>query len=66
MDRYILPMIPRLDKLLLNHIAAKHISKSLVLDFVEGEEVFHGRVPWENKIKQTSMKLLTSYTTLGD
>ncbi len=44
---------------------AKGICKSLVLEFVEAEEVLRGRVPWKKKIKELRMKLLTPYTTYG-
>ncbi|KAK5654685.1 hypothetical protein OQA88_7009 [Cercophora sp. LCS_1] len=64
-DRYIFPRIPGLDNFLLTHVVAKGISKTLVLDFVEGEETFEGRVPWKKQIKARSLKLLTPYSTYG-
>ncbi len=57
LDRYIFPLIPGFDAFMLSYVVSKAISKSLVLDFVKGEESFRGKVPWINAIKSPIMNM---------
>ncbi|TGO15229.1 hypothetical protein BPAE_0584g00010 [Botrytis paeoniae] len=51
LDRYIIPLIPGFDDMMMNHFAAPHIAKGQILDFVHSEEVFKGKVSWVYPIK---------------
>ncbi|KAH8660288.1 FAD binding domain-containing protein [Xylariales sp. PMI_506] len=55
LDRYVLGRIPGLDAFLINKIISPLICKSLVLDFVEGNEVFKGKQPWEYALKSPAI-----------
>ena len=55
LNRYIFPSIPDFDDFVLTRVVAGLISKSPVLDFVEGEEHFHGKVPWKHAMKSPSV-----------
>jgi 2-polyprenyl-6-methoxyphenol hydroxylase-like FAD-dependent oxidoreductase len=56
LDRYIFPSIPGFDDFVLTRVVAGLISKSPVLDFVESEEPFQGKVPWKHAMKSPSVK----------
>ncbi|KAI5860105.1 hypothetical protein GGS23DRAFT_249538 [Durotheca rogersii] len=57
LDRYILPWIPRFDEFMLTYIMTTTTRNCVVLNFVEGEEPFQGKVPWANAVKPPSIKL---------
>lgn len=51
-DQYLMPAIPRVNKVLTKYKFSPAISKALCLDFVEGEEPFEGKVPWVHPMKK--------------
>lgn len=51
LDRYVLPAIPKMDEFAINYTVSGPISQTLVLDFVESEEPFQGKVPWKHAMK---------------
>lgn len=51
-DQYVIPFIPCFNNLLMRIKGSPAISKTLVLDFVEGEEPFEGKIPWVHRIKK--------------
>jgi 2-polyprenyl-6-methoxyphenol hydroxylase-like FAD-dependent oxidoreductase len=51
LDRYVLPAIPKMDEFAINHTISGPVSSTFVLDFLESEEPFHGKVPWEHAMK---------------
>ncbi|KAI3393383.1 hypothetical protein diail_4312 [Diaporthe ilicicola] len=53
-DQYVMPAIPRVNKLLTKYKFSPAISKALCLDFVEGEEPFEGKVPWVHPMKKSA------------
>ncbi|KAK3390049.1 hypothetical protein B0H63DRAFT_538208 [Podospora didyma] len=57
LDRYIIPAIPWFDGFFISKVVSPRISKMAVLDFVEGEESFKGKMPWKNGIKVRGKKL---------
>ncbi|KAK9482016.1 hypothetical protein V1527DRAFT_477760 [Lipomyces starkeyi] len=56
LDRYIFSSIPGFDDFALTWFVAGLISKSPILDFVESEEPFQGKVPWKHAMKSPSVK----------
>ncbi|KKY39698.1 putative fad binding domain-containing protein [Diaporthe ampelina] len=57
MDRYVLPAIPKMDEFATTHLVSGHVSRTLVLDFVESEEPFQGSVPWKHAMKTPQSKV---------
>lgn len=55
-NRYVLPSIPLLNKIMWDTLAAPRSSKSYCLDFVEGEEPFQGHTPWARPMKPITYK----------
>ena len=51
LDRYVLPAIPKIDEFAINHTVSGPVSRTLVLDFVESEEPFQGKVAWKHGMK---------------
>lgn len=51
LDRYVLPAIPKMDEFAINYTVSGPVSKTLVLDFVESEEPFQGKVAWKHAMK---------------
>lgn len=51
MNRYIMPNIPFLNKILVEKVGNTKTSKSFVLDFVDSEELFQGKRPWVRPMK---------------
>jgi 2-polyprenyl-6-methoxyphenol hydroxylase-like FAD-dependent oxidoreductase len=56
LDRYILPSVPGFDDFMLTRVLARSIRNSPVLDFVESEEHFQGRIPWKHAMQPPSIK----------
>lgn len=56
LDRYVLPAIPKMDELALTYMISPAVSRTLVLDFVESEEPFQGKIPWKHAIKPPQAK----------
>lgn len=56
LDRYVLPAIPKMDELALSYIISPPVSRTLVLDFVESEEPFQGKIPWKHAMKPPQLK----------
>lgn len=56
LDRYVLPVIPKFNEFVITYVLAGLISKTLVLDFVESEEPFKGKIPWKQSMKPSSIK----------
>lgn len=55
-DRYVIPSIPGFDDFLLTRVVAGWVSRSPVLDFVECEEPFKGKVTWRHSMKSPVSK----------
>lgn len=51
LDRYVLPAIPKMDEFAITHMVSGPVSRTLVLDFIEGEEPFQGTVAWKHAMK---------------
>lgn len=56
LDRYVFPAIPNFDDFMVTHFVSGLVSKTLVLDFVESEEPFQGKVPWKHAMIAPTMK----------
>lgn len=56
MDRYVLPAIAKMDELAITYMVSPPVSRTLVLDFVESEEPFHGKIPWKHAMKPPQLK----------
>lgn len=57
LDRYVLPAIPKFDEFAITYFISGLVSKTLVLDFIESEEPFQGRVPWKKAMKAPQSKV---------
>lgn len=57
-ERYLLPAIPKLDEFFITHVIAGPVSRTLVLDFVESQEPFQGKVPWKHAMKAPREKVM--------
>ncbi|KAM3156549.1 FAD-dependent monooxygenase sdnN [Botrytis cinerea] len=51
LDRYIIPLIPGFDNMIMNYFAAPHIAQGQILEFIHSEEPFKGKVPWVYSIE---------------
>ncbi|KAL1853167.1 hypothetical protein Daus18300_011906 [Diaporthe australafricana] len=56
LDRYIFPAIPNFDDFMVTHLVSGLVSKTVVLDFVESEEPFQGKVPWKHAMRAPNIK----------
>lgn len=56
LDRYVLPALPNMDEFVITHVISPPVSRTLVLDFVESEEPFQGKVPWKHPMKAPKLK----------
>lgn len=57
LDRYVLPALPNMDEFVITHVISPPVSRTLVLDFVESEEPFQGKVPWKHPMKAPKLKV---------
>lgn len=57
MDRYVLPAIPKFDEFGITYFISGPVSKTLVLDFIESEEPFQGKIPWKHAMKAPHSKV---------
>lgn len=57
MDRYILPAIPKMDEFAITYLVSGPVSRTIVLDFIECEEPFQGKVPWKHAMKTPQPKV---------
>uniref|UniRef100_A0A0B7KST7 FAD-binding domain-containing protein n=1 Tax=Bionectria ochroleuca TaxID=29856 RepID=A0A0B7KST7_BIOOC len=56
MDRFILPYLPIIVTLRVNTSIAGTIKNAHVVDFVDGDEPFEGKVPWTHRMPRPSQK----------
>jgi hypothetical protein len=56
MDRFILPYLPIIVTLRVNTGIAGTIKNAYVVDFVDGDEPFEGKVPWTHRMPRPSQK----------
>ncbi|KAK3352450.1 hypothetical protein B0T25DRAFT_186068 [Lasiosphaeria hispida] len=50
LDRHLLPSLTLVEGKMVSLMMGSTISKGPILDFMEGEEPFEGKVPWKNRI----------------